>query len=165
MKICVYPGSFDPVTNGHIDIINRCSKLCDKLIVAVGNNLSKKYSFSLAERIELLNIVLKDHTNVEIDSFQGLLVDFMKSKNVITIVKGLRAISDYEYELQMALLNKNLAPEVETLFMMSDIHYSYLSSSAVRELARSGGRIDGLVPDSIKERITMKLVTIDNYNK
>lgn len=157
MEVCVYPGSFDPVTNGHVDIIKRCSRLCDKLIVAVGNNLSKKYTFSINERMDLLNMVLKDYTNVEVDSFNGLLVDFMKSKNAITIVKGLRAISDYEYELQMALLNKNLAPEVETLFMMSDIHYSYLSSSAVKELARSGGKIDGLVPDCIKDRITAKL--------
>jgi len=157
LKICVYPGSFDPVTNGHLDIIHRSARLCDKLIVAVGNNISKNYAFSLEERLEFLNIVLRDNHNIEVESFQGLLVDFMKKKNAIAIVKGLRAISDYEYELQMALLNKNLAPDVETLFMMSDIHYSYLSSSAVRELAKNGGKIDGLVPDCIKDRIIAKL--------
>lgn len=161
MRICVYPGSFDPVTNGHVDIIKRSSKLFDKLIVAVGNNVNKKHSFCLNERIELLKIVLKDYENVEIDHFQGLLVNYMKDKNASTIMKGLRAISDYEYELQMALLNKNLAPEIETLFMMSDIHYSFLSSSAVKELARNGGKIDGLVPDCIKDRIQEKLSKAD----
>jgi len=165
MKIWVYPGSFDPVTNGHIDIIKRSSRLCDKLIVAVGNNSSKKYSLDLSERIELLNEVLKGYENVEVDNFEGLLVNYMKNKGAFTIVKGLRAISDYEYELQMALINKNLAPEIETLFMMADIHYSYLSSSAVKELVRNGGVIDGLVPDCIRERIIEKLTVTNSDNK
>jgi len=157
MKIWVYPGSFDPVTNGHVDIIKRSSKLCDKLIVAVGNNLRKKYSLELTERVELLKLAVKDFTNVEVDSFNGLLVNYVKSRGASTIIKGLRALSDYEYELQMALINKNLAPEIETLFMMADIHYSYLSSSAVKELVRNGASIDGLVPDCIKNRIVEKL--------
>lgn len=160
MKIWVYPGSFDPVTNGHIDIIRRGSRLCDKLIVAVGNNSKKNYALKLDERIELLNLALKDFTNVEVDSFDGLLVDYMKSRDAFTIIKGLRAISDYEYELQMALINKNLEPKIETLFMMADINYSYLSSSAVKELVRNDGRIDGLVPDCIKDTIIKKLSAI-----
>jgi len=157
MKIWVYPGSFDPVTNGHVDIIKRSSKLCDKLIVAIGNNSMKKYSFELSERIELLKLAIQDFTNVEVDNFDGLLVNYVKSRGASTIIKGLRAVSDYEYELQMALINKNLAPEIETLFMMADIHYSYLSSSAVKELVRNGASIDGLVPDCIKNRIVEKL--------
>ncbi|NLC69405.1 MAG: pantetheine-phosphate adenylyltransferase [Clostridiaceae bacterium] len=157
MKICVYPGSFDPVTNGHIDIIHRSSRLCDKLVVAVGNNINKKYSFTLEERVELIRLALKDYPEVEVDSFSGLLVDFMRKKNARIIIKGLRAVSDFEYELQMALLNKNLDPNIETLFMMASTNYTYLSSSAVKELAINGGDIGGLVPDCIKERIYEKL--------
>lgn len=156
MRVCVYPGSFDPVTNGHADIVKRSAKLFDKVIVAVGNNSAKNYSFSIEERLKLLEIALKEYDNVEIVPFNGLLVNFMRQKNAYTIVKGLRAISDYEYELQMALLNKYQSPEIETLFMMSDINYSYLSSSAVKEIARNGGRIEGLVPDSIKDSIYEK---------
>ncbi|MCX7710672.1 MAG: pantetheine-phosphate adenylyltransferase [Clostridia bacterium] len=156
MKIWVYPGSFDPITNGHLDIIDRATKLCDKLIVAVLVNHSKNPVFTLDERVELLKCALKDKPKVEIESFSGLLVDFMKKKNASSIIKGLRAVSDFEYELQMALLNKNLDPEIETMFMMTNINYSFLSSSAVRELAKNGGNIDGLVPDCIKETILTK---------
>lgn len=156
MKIWVYPGSFDPVTNGHLDIIQRSAKLCDKLVIAVLVNSSKNPVFTLDERVNQLKCVLKDYSNVEIESFSGLLVDFMKQKNATAIIKGLRAVSDFEYELQMALLNKNLDPEIETMFMMTNINYSYLSSSAVKELARHGGKIDGLVPDCIKDAITQK---------
>lgn len=153
MKICVYPGSFDPVTNGHLDIIHRAAKLCDKLIVAVLVNSSKNSVFTLEERVELLKCSLKNNPEIEVDSFSGLLVDYMKKRNAATIVKGLRAVSDFEYEFQMALLNKNLNPEIETLFLVANVNYSYLSSSVVRELARNRGRIDGLVPDCIKERV------------
>jgi pantetheine-phosphate adenylyltransferase len=156
LKICVYPGSFDPITNGHLDIIYRASKLCDKLIVAVLVNSSKNPVFSLEERVDLLKCVFADRPDIEIESFSGLLIDFMKKKNATAIVKGLRAISDYEYELQMALLNKNLDPDVETLFMMANINYSFLSSSIVKELARAGGKVDGLVPDCIKDAIIKK---------
>jgi pantetheine-phosphate adenylyltransferase len=156
MKICVYPGSFDPVTNGHMDIIDRAEKLCSKLIVAVGSNPVKKPVFTLEERMDFLKTVLKGRKNIEIDSFSGLLVDFIKKKKAHTIIKGLRAVSDFEYEFQMALLNKYLEQDIETLFMMTNINYSYLSSSAVRELAKNGGKIDGLVPDSIKEIILKK---------
>lgn len=152
----VYPGSFDPVTNGHVDIIKRSSLLCDKLIVAVLVNSSKNPAFTLDERVDLLKCALADVPNVEIESFSGLLIDFMKRKKASVIIKGLRAVSDYEYELQMALLNKNLDPEIETLFMMSNINYSFLSSSSVKELARNKGKIDGLVPDCIKDEVNKK---------
>lgn len=156
LNICVYPGSFDPITNGHVDIIDRATKICDRLIVAVLVNNSKNPVFSLDERVELLQCVLKDRPKVQIESFSGLLVDFMKKKNATMIIKGLRAVSDFEYELQMALLNKNLDSDIETLFMMTNINYSFLSSSAVRELAKNGGNIDGLVPDCIKEAVLTK---------
>ena len=157
LKICVYPGSFDPVTNGHLDIIHRAVKICDKLIVAVGNNANKKPTFTTEERVELLSRALKDYPEIEIDSFSGLLMDYVREKNATTIIKGLRAVSDFEYEFQMALLNKNLNPDVETLFMMTNINYSFLSSSAVKELAMNGGSIDGLVPDCIKDIVLDKL--------
>ncbi|MCX8130025.1 MAG: pantetheine-phosphate adenylyltransferase [Clostridia bacterium] len=163
MKICVYPGSFDPVTNGHLDIIYRASKLCDKLIVAVLVNNNKKPAFTLDERVDLLKCVFADRPDIEIESFSGLLIDFMKEKKATAIIKGLRAVSDYEYELQMALLNKNLDPDIETLFMMASINYSFLSSSVVKELAKNGGKVDGLVPECIKEAVTKKFTTINNF--
>ncbi|GAE89168.1 pantetheine-phosphate adenylyltransferase [Acetivibrio straminisolvens] len=156
MSIYVYPGSFDPVTNGHMDIIQRAAKLCDKLVVAVLINSSKNPVFTLDERVELLKCAVKGIDNVEIESFSGLLIDFMKKKNSKVIIKGLRAVSDFEYELQMALLNKKLDSDIETLFMMTNINYSFLSSSSVRELARNNGNIDGLVPDCIKDRVLDK---------
>ncbi len=156
MKICVYPGSFDPVTNGHLDIIKRASALCDKLIVAVLTNGSKNPTFTVAERISFLKSVTEDISNIEIESFSGLLVDFIKEKNANAIIKGLRAVSDFEYELQMALLNKILDPKIETLFMMTSINYSYLSSSSVREIASHGGNIEELVPEAIKDDIMKK---------
>lgn len=157
MKICVYPGSFDPVTNGHLDIIDRASRLCDKVIVAVLVNSGKNPIFNLDERVELLRCALEGRPKIQIESFSGLLVDFMKQRNATVIVKGLRAVSDFEYELQMALLNKTQNPDIETLFMMANINYSYLSSSAVRELAKNGGNIDELVPGCIKNEIFKKL--------
>ncbi len=155
--ICVYPGSFDPVTNGHLDIINRAVRICDKLIVAVGSNETKKPAFSTGERIELIRQVVDSSACIEVTSFSGLLVDFVKKVGAQTVIKGLRAMSDFEYEFQMALLNKSLEPETETLFMMTSVNYSYLSSSAVKEIARNGGNIEGLVPDRIKNRIVEKL--------
>ncbi|MEN8905882.1 MAG: pantetheine-phosphate adenylyltransferase [Clostridiales bacterium] len=156
MKIFVYPGSFDPITKGHLDIIERSEKLCNKLIVAVLDNSNKNCTFSIEERIDMLKISLAGKTKVEIDSFPGLLVDFVEKRHASAIIKGLRAVSDFEYELQMALLNKNLSPDIETLFMMTSINYSFLSSSAVRELATHGANIDGLVPESIKDKIIKK---------
>ena len=155
--ICVYPGSFDPVTNGHLDIINRAVRICDKLIVAVGSNETKKPAFTTNERIELISEAVKGSPCIEVTSFSGLLVDFLKKMGSKTVIKGLRAMSDFEYEFQMALLNKSLDPDIETLFMMTSVNYSYLSSSAVKEIARNGGNIEGLVPDCIRERIFKKL--------
>lgn len=156
MRIFVYPGSFDPVTNGHLDIIDRAAKICDKLIVAVLINRNKSPVFTVEERVSFLKEVLDGKPNIEIATFSGLLVDFMKKKGANTIIKGLRAVSDFEYEFQMALLNKNLDDNIETLFMMTGINYSYLSSSAVRELASHRGNIRDLVPDIIIERIYKK---------
>jgi pantetheine-phosphate adenylyltransferase len=155
--VFVYPGSFDPVTNGHLDIIFRAARICDRLIVAVGSNESKKPAFSVAERIELIRCALGEREDIEVTGFSGLLADFVKQVGAKTVIKGLRAMSDFEYEFQMALLNKNLEPDMETLFMMTSVNYSYLSSSAVKEIARNGGRIDGLVPECIQDRIIQKL--------
>jgi pantetheine-phosphate adenylyltransferase len=155
--VFVYPGSFDPITNGHMDIIFRAVRICDKLIVAVGSNESKKPAFSTEERIELIRCALEGREDVVVTSFSGLLADFVKRVGAKTVIKGLRAMSDFEYELQMAHLNKNLEPDMETLFMMTNVNYSYLSSSAVKEIAKNGGKIDGLVPECIKDRIIEKL--------
>jgi pantetheine-phosphate adenylyltransferase len=153
MKIAICPGSFDPATNGHIDIIKRSGALFDKVIVAVLNNPNKKPLFSVEERVELLKKTCSSIENVEIDSFSGLLIEYAKSRNANAIVKGLRAVSDFEYELQMALMNKKLYPEIETVFMMTSSRYSYLSSSIIKEVAQFGGCIKGLVPEIVEEEI------------
>lgn len=158
MRTAVYPGSFDPVTNGHLDIIQRASRIYDKLIVGVLNNPSKKTPmFSVEERIDLIRSVTADIPNVEVDSFTGLLVDFAKAKGAQVIVKGLRTVADFEYEFQMALLNKALNPEYETVFLMTDTKYSYISSSMVKELAGFKGDLTGLVPGEIIEKIKEKI--------
>lgn len=156
MKLLVYPGSFDPVTNGHMDIIERASKICDKLIVAVLVNHGKTPVFTMEERTMLLKKAIGDRENIEVCSFSGLLVDFMKRVNAKTIIKGLRAVSDFEYEMQMALLNRKLDNEIDTLFMMTSINNSFLSSSVVRELARNGAGIEDYVPHSIAPYIYEK---------
>jgi pantetheine-phosphate adenylyltransferase len=153
MKVWICPGSFDPVTAGHLDIIKRSSKMCDKLIVAVGVNDKKKPFFTIEERIRLIKKATTGVCNVEVESFEGLLIDYAAGKNANGIVKGLRAVSDFEYELQMALLNKSLAEGIETIFLMTGINYSFLSSSIVKELAANGGDITGLVPDCILDDI------------
>lgn len=157
MRIYVYPGSFDPITNGHLDIIERASRLCEKLIVAVGSNESKRPSFTAEERINLIKKVVGERKNIEVTSFSGLLIDFMKKADAKVIIKGLRALSDFEYEFQMALLNKYMTSEIETLFMMTGVNYSYLSSSAVKEIARNGGKIEGLVPEAVRKDIENRL--------
>jgi len=158
MRIAVYPGSFDPITNGHLDIIRRASRIYDKVIVGVLNNPNKKMPmFSVEERIDMINSVTQDIENVEADSFTGLLVDFAKANDAQVIIKGLRTVSDFEYELQMALLNKALNPEYETVFLMTDTKYSYISSSMVKELAGFKGDLTGLVPEKIIDRIKKKI--------
>lgn len=157
MQICVYPGSFDPVTNGHLDIIQRASKIFDKVIVAVLYNPNKKPFFTVEERMKFLKETTSKMRNVEIDSFSGLLIDFIKQKRANIIIKGLRQVSDFEYEFQMALMNKKLLPEIETVFMMTNNKYSYLSSSLVKEVAFFNGPIKGLVPEIVEEAIFKKL--------
>ncbi|SKA92307.1 Phosphopantetheine adenylyltransferase [Caloramator quimbayensis] len=165
-KIAVYPGSFDPITNGHIDIIERTSKIFDKVIVAVLENPDKKNPlFTLEERVELINKATKNIPNIEIDSFKGLLIDYMHKRNAKVIIKGLRAVSDFEYEFQMALLNNKLDAEVETLFMMTNNKYSYLSSSAVKQVAMYGGCIKELVPGEIITDILLKMKSVRLNNK
>jgi len=153
LKIAVCPGSFDPATNGHIDIIERSAKLFDEVIVAVLNNPQKQPLFSVEERVEILKKACNSMKNVEIDSFSGLLTEYAKGKKANVIVKGLRAVSDFEYELQMALMNKKLNPEIETVFIMTSSKYSYLSSNIVKEVAKFGGCIRGLVPEIIEDEI------------
>lgn len=156
MNIAIYPGSFDPITNGHLDIIDRGSKIYDKLIVAVLVNVDKKCLFSIDERVELIKRVTKDLDNVEVLSFEGLLVDFAKLHNSKVILKGLRTMSDFEYEFQMALMNSKLNPDIETVFMMTSSAYSYVSSSSVKQVAKFGGSINGLVPEELIEEVMDK---------
>lgn len=157
MKIAVYPGSFDPITNGHLDIIKRASKVFDKVIVSILVNSSKTPCFEMEERKALIERVVGDIPNVEVDCFEGLLVNYVRKKDAHVIIKGLRAISDFEYEFQMALANTKIAPDIETLFMMTNQEYSYLSSSIVKELASLGGSLEGLVPDEIMQDIIDKV--------
>lgn len=157
MRVCVYPGSFDPVTNGHIDIIRRAARMFDKVIVAVVVNPNKTPVFALSERVGFLEKVLSNMENVEVDSFSGLLIDYMHIKGASVIIRGLRAVSDFEHEFQMALMNKKLDDGIETVFMMTNVRYSYLSSSMVKEVGNLGGCIKGLVPDAILPEITRVL--------
>jgi pantetheine-phosphate adenylyltransferase len=157
MKIrAVYPGTFDPVTNGHIDLIQRSAELFDRVIVAVLNNTEKSPLFTVTERVEMLAEVVEGLKNVSVSTFQGLLVDFADQSKATVIVRGIRAVSDYEYELQMALMNRRLAPHVETVFLMPAETYSYLSSRLVKEISQLGGSVRGLVPSSVEERLRSK---------
>lgn len=156
MRKAVCPGSFDPVTNGHLDIIARAASLFDEVTVAVLINKKKSSLFTVAERIEMLQAATAEHTNVVVDSFHGLLVDFCQERQISAIVKGLRAISDFDYELQMAQMNHGLTG-VETLFISTNPLYSYLSSSLVKEVATYGGDVQGLLPDEVLTKMNAKL--------
>ncbi|MEG0641957.1 MAG: pantetheine-phosphate adenylyltransferase [Clostridium sp.] len=157
-RVAVYPGSFDPITNGHLDIIQRSSKFFDKLIVAVLENPEKRtYMFNVEERVNLIKKATSHIDNIEVDSFKGLLVNYVRDMNASVIVRGLRAISDFEYEFQMTLMNRKLSPEIETFFMMTKTEYSYLSSSAIKQVACYKGGIKDLVPDIIIEDIYRKI--------
>ena len=157
MDIAIYPGSFDPVTYGHTDVIERSLKIVPKLVVAVAQNPIKDAIFSVPERVEILKEVLGDQDGVEITSFGGLLIDYAREIGARVIIKGLRAISDFEYEFQMALMNRKLSPEVETLFMMTSEECLYLSSSMIKEITRLGGDISSFVPPTVVKRLREKL--------
>lgn len=155
-SIAIYPGSFDPVTNGHLDLIERGEKMFDLLIVAVLRNAEKDPLFSVQERVDMLGEVTKQWAAVEVDVFDGLLVDYARKRGAGVILRGIRAVSDYEYELQMALMNRKLEPRLETVFMLPGLSYSYLSSKLVREIARLGASLNGLVPPIVEERMRAK---------
>ena len=156
MKIAICPGSFDPVTKGHVDILERSSKLFDKVIAVVLVNPAKNPTFTTEERVDLIKRVTKHIPNVEVDSYTGLVADYAKLKNARTLIKGLRAVTDFEYEFQQALINKKLNPELETLFMVTNQEHMYLSSTLVRQIANFGGEIDMFVPEEIKDTLAEK---------
>lgn len=153
-KIAIYPGSFDPPTNGHLDIIERGLRLFDKLIVAILHNPAKqKALFSVEERMEMLEELFKDHPNVEVDAHSGLLVDYAEQKNASAILRGLRAVSDFEYEFQMALMNRRLKRKIQTVFLMTGLQWIFTSSSIVKEAATFGGDVESMVPPLVNKRL------------
>ena len=154
--LAVYPGSFDPLTNGHVDIISRGARMFDRIIVAILVNAEKSPMFSMHERVEIAREVFKSHPKVEVDTFNGLLVDYVERKQAQVIVRGLRAVSDFEFEFQMALMNQRLKPQIETVFMMPAEQYIYVSSRLIKEVFALGGRVHGLVPDMVEERLREK---------
>ncbi|MEP6471543.1 MAG: pantetheine-phosphate adenylyltransferase [Acidobacteriota bacterium] len=156
-RVAIYPGSFDPLTNGHLDVLFRARRLADRVIVAILENDSKKPLFSVEERIEMIREIVGSDAGVSVRSFSGLLVDFAAGEGATLLVRGLRAISDYEYELQMALMNRRLAPAIETVFLMAKEEYSYVSSRLVKEVARLGADVSGLVPERIRHRLEERL--------
>ena len=156
-SIAIYPGSFDPVTNGHLDLIERGEKMFDLVIVGVLRNVEKQPLFTVPERVEMLREVTKRWAGVEVDVFDGLLVNYARKRGAAVILRGIRAISDYEYELQMALMNRKLEPRLETVFMLPGESYSYLSAKLVREIAQLGGPLTGLVPPLVEQKIRAKL--------
>jgi pantetheine-phosphate adenylyltransferase len=157
MKIALYPGTFDPITFGHIDVIERAREIFDQVIVTVARNTAKQPLFTDAERVAMVRAVIKRYDNVEVESFDGLLVSFAKKKKATTIVRGLRAVSDFEFEFQMALTNRKLAEGITTVFLMPHERYTYLNSSIVREIARLGGNVSQFVPPAVRKLLAEKL--------
>jgi pantetheine-phosphate adenylyltransferase len=154
--LAVYPGSFDPLTNGHVDIIERGARLFDRIIVAILVNAEKSPLFTTAERVDIARKVFKERANVEVDTFDGLLVDYVAKRKANVLVRGLRAVSDFEYEFQMALMNRHLNPSIETVFMMPAEKYSYISSRLIKEVFALGGQVQGLVPELVERRLREK---------
>jgi pantetheine-phosphate adenylyltransferase len=156
--VAIYPGTFDPVTNGHLDLVSRGAAIFDRLIVGISQNLEKDPLFAVKERVEMLEAVTFDWKNVEVEVFDGLLMDYARAKNARVILRGIRAVSDYEYELQMAMMNRKIEPQIETVFMLPAVAYSFLSSRLVRELARLGAPVvKDLVPALVEERLRAKV--------
>jgi pantetheine-phosphate adenylyltransferase len=153
----IYPGSFDPMTHGHLDLVARGSKIFDHLVVAILNNSSKNPLFTVTERVEMLTEAVVAFGNVSVATFDGLLVDFAREQQAQVLLRGIRAISDYEYELQMALMNRRLSPDLETVFMMPESKYSFVSSRLVKEVFQLGGSVDGLVPQSVLDRLRARV--------
>ena len=158
--LAVYPGSFDPLTNGHVDIIARGARLFDRIVVAIAVNAEKAPLFTLDERVEIARAVFKDHPTVEVDTFDGLLVDYVAHRRADVIVRGLRAVSDYEFEFQMALMNRRLNASIETVFMMPAEQYTYISSRLIKEVFALGGRVHGFVPDVVEARLRDKVSAV-----
>jgi pantetheine-phosphate adenylyltransferase len=156
--VAVYPGSFDPPTNGHVDIISRGARLFDRIVVSILVNAEKSPLFTMEERVEILREVFKDQPNVEVDTFDGLLVEYIERRHAQVIVRGLRAVSDFEFEFQMALMNRRLNSNIETVFMMPAEQYTYISSRLIKEVFALGGRVQGLVPDLVEQRLRAKVV-------
>jgi len=155
-RVAIYPGSFDPLTSGHVDIIERGARIFDQIVVAILANVEKTPLFSETERVEIIQNVFTGHPNVHVETFNGLLVDYAQRKNASVLVRGLRAVSDFEYEFQMALMNRHLAPGIETVFMMPAEQYTYISSRLIKEVFALGGEITGLVPPLVEEKLRAK---------
>jgi len=153
----IYPGSFDPITNGHVDIIQRGLRVFDRIVIAVLKNPKKSPLFTTKERVSMIQEIFAREKKVEVRAFDGLLVDFARASKTPVVIRGLRAISDFEYEFQMALMNRNLAPDIETFFMMPNVNYTFLSSNMVREVATLGGSVEGLVPELVVRRLNDKV--------
>lgn len=158
-QIAIYPGTFDPITNGHLDIIKRAARIFDSVIVAVATNTGKTPLFSMKEREELIRVAVKDIANVEVDTFTGLIVDYCHQRGASSLIRGLRAVSDFEYEFQMALLNRKIGKDVESVFLMPKEKYTYLSSSVIKEIAEFGGDVACFVPDHVRDELIKKFDT------
>ena len=156
-KLVIYPGSFDPLTDGHINIIRRGLAIFDKVVVSVAHNISKRTLFSVRERVEMIKEVFKNESKVEVDTFEGLLINYCRQRGIRVILRGLRTVSDFEFEFQMALANKQMEPDIETFFMMTESSYSHISSTILREIIQLGGSGKGMVPASVEKRMRKKL--------